>query len=137
MRFVVLGAGAIGGVLGGCLTEYGHEVVLIARGEHFDAMSRGGLRLESPDETITLPVLAVESPAAIDFREDDVVILATRTQGTAEAIRALASVGPATLPIFCAQNGGLELWGGDWPIEDQSSTGRSSTTGISRPVFRW
>ena len=35
MRFVVYGAGAIGGVLGGRLHEAGHEVVLIARGAHF------------------------------------------------------------------------------------------------------
>ena len=33
MRFVVYGAGAIGGVLGGRLHEAGHEVVLIARGD--------------------------------------------------------------------------------------------------------
>jgi 2-dehydropantoate 2-reductase len=105
MRFIVLGAGAIGGVIGGRLTEYGHEVVLVARGQHFDALSHGGLRLESPEETTMLPVPAVESPDAIDFRDDDAVILATKSQDTADAIRALASVAPARLPIFCAQNG--------------------------------
>ena len=67
MRFIVLGAGAIGGVIGGRLTEYGHEVVLIARGEHFDALFHGGLRLESPEEATTFPVPTVASTAAIDF----------------------------------------------------------------------
>jgi 2-dehydropantoate 2-reductase len=33
MRFVVVGAGAIGGSLGGRLAAAGHEVVLVARGE--------------------------------------------------------------------------------------------------------
>ena len=38
MRFVVVGAGAIGGVLGGRLHQHGHDVVLVARGEHHDAI---------------------------------------------------------------------------------------------------
>ena len=50
MRFVVLGAGAIGGVVGGRLAEHGHDVVLIARGAHYEAIRDNGLRIESPDE---------------------------------------------------------------------------------------
>jgi 2-dehydropantoate 2-reductase len=33
MRCIVLGADAVGGVVGGRLLEYGHDVVLVARGE--------------------------------------------------------------------------------------------------------
>ena len=49
MRFVIFGAGAIGGVIGGRLFEHGHDVVLVARGEHARVLQRDGLRLESPD----------------------------------------------------------------------------------------
>ena len=57
MRFVVYGAGAIGGVVGGRLAEAGHEVVLIARGEHHDAIRVDGLRLVVPDgEVVTVAV---------------------------------------------------------------------------------
>ncbi|HEY5155609.1 MAG TPA: 2-dehydropantoate 2-reductase N-terminal domain-containing protein, partial [Acidimicrobiales bacterium] len=49
MRFVVVGAGAIGGVVGGRLVQAGHDVVLVARGAHADVMSRGGLTLRSPE----------------------------------------------------------------------------------------
>ena len=45
MRFVVYGAGAIGGVVGGRLAQHGHDVVLIARGDHHDAIRDDGLRL--------------------------------------------------------------------------------------------
>ena len=48
MRFVVYGAGAIGGVVGGRLAQHGHEVVLIARGDHHDAIRDHGLRLSPP-----------------------------------------------------------------------------------------
>ncbi len=51
MRFVVAGAGAIGGVVGGRLAEFGHDVALIARGAHAHAMRRDGLALHSPSGT--------------------------------------------------------------------------------------
>ena len=50
MRFVVYGAGAVGGVVGGRLAQHGHEVVLIARGDHHDVIRDRGLRLVVPDE---------------------------------------------------------------------------------------
>jgi 2-dehydropantoate 2-reductase len=42
MRFVVYGAGAIGGVVGARLFQQGHEVVLIARGAHHDGLRDRG-----------------------------------------------------------------------------------------------
>jgi 2-dehydropantoate 2-reductase len=42
-RYIILGAGAIGSVIGGMLTKGGHEVVLIGRGVHMDAVADDGL----------------------------------------------------------------------------------------------
>ena len=53
-RFVVVGAGAVGGVVGARLHQHGHEVVLVARGAHHDAIRAGGLRLDAPEESVTL-----------------------------------------------------------------------------------
>ena len=89
MRFVVYGAGAIGGVIGGRLFEHGQDVVLIARGAHHDAIARDGLRLVDPDRDITLPVPVVDHPAQLSFSADDVVVLAMKTQDTASALAAL------------------------------------------------
>ena len=105
MRFIVLGAGAIGGVVGGRLAQHGHDVVLIARGAHYDAIRDHGLQIESPDETATIPVPVVNTPAAISWSGDDILLLATKTQDTDAALAALAEAAPATLPVFCAQNG--------------------------------
>lgn len=105
MRFVVFGAGAIGGVLGARLHQAGEEVVLIARGAHGEAIARDGLRLETPEEVSVLRIPVVEDPAAVSWREDDVVLLATKTQDTASALGALAAVAAERVPVVCVQNG--------------------------------
>ncbi len=105
MRFVVYGAGAIGGVLGGRLAEHGADVTLIARGPHLEAIRERGLTIESPDATVTVRVPAVASPAAATIGEDNVVVLAMKSQGTVEALKALAECAPASTRVVCAQNG--------------------------------
>lgn len=47
MKIAVMGAGAVGAYYGGALTRAGRDVVLIARGEHGEAMRRDGLSVES------------------------------------------------------------------------------------------
>jgi len=109
-RVVVYGAGAIGGVVGGRLAEHGHDVVLIARGEHGRALREGGLRLESPDEVVRLPLPCVERPSDLELAPDDVVVLAMKTQDTPAALDALAEAVCAQAldrapAVVCAQNG--------------------------------
>ena len=42
MRFVIFGAGGIGGTIGARLFQGGEDVVLIARGPHHDQLARDG-----------------------------------------------------------------------------------------------
>lgn len=105
MRFIVYGAGGIGSVVGGRLFEHGHDVVLIARPEHAAAIAADGLRIESADGTITVPVPVVTDPRLLTFTEDDVVFLAMKSQGTLEAVRTLAQVTPRGTPVVSLQNG--------------------------------
>ena len=104
MRFVVFGAGAIGGVLGARLHQAGSEVTLIARGPHYEAIRRHGLTLETPDETSVLKIAAVDDPAGIEWRGDEAVLLTMKTQDTAAALAALRALAPATVPVVCVQN---------------------------------
>ena len=104
MRFVIYGAGAVGGVIGGRLFQHGHDVVLIARGPHFEAIRDRGLRLVDPDGEVTLPIPVVDAPAAIEWRPDDVVFFTMKTQDTTRALDPLAAVAP-DVAIVCAQNG--------------------------------
>ena len=105
MRVVVYGAGAIGGVLGGRLFENGGDVVLVARGPHYEAVRDRGLRIETPIGDRVVPVPVVDHPARIDWGDDDVVVLAMKTQDVVGALDALGAAGAAGVPVACAQNG--------------------------------
>ena len=105
MRFVVYGAGAVGGVIGGRLFQAGHEVTLIARGDHLRALQRDGLTLAAPDATADLAVPAVASPAEASPGDGDVVVLAMKSQHTAAAVAELALAASPEVAVVCAQNG--------------------------------
>jgi 2-dehydropantoate 2-reductase len=105
MRFVIYGAGAIGGTIGARLFQAGHDVTLIARGEHLDALQTKGLTLRSPEEDVTLPIPAVGSPGEAGLSPGDVVLLAMKTQHTADAVATLARAAPPGVAVACAQNG--------------------------------
>lgn len=104
-RFVVYGAGAVGGTIGGRLHEHGHDVVLIARGDHGAACHRDGLVLRTAEGEVTLAVPTAGHPDELKMGEDDVVILAMKTQDTLDALSALGRQAPPQTPIVCAQNG--------------------------------
>ncbi|HUA71031.1 MAG TPA: 2-dehydropantoate 2-reductase N-terminal domain-containing protein, partial [Solirubrobacteraceae bacterium] len=82
MRFVIFGAGAIGGVVGANLHESGHDVALIARGAHYEAIRSNGLTLETPHRTTVLEIPVAESPDAVHWTGDDLVMVATKSQDT-------------------------------------------------------
>jgi 2-dehydropantoate 2-reductase len=105
MRFVVYGAGAVGGVVGARLFENDNEVLLIARGPHHDALRSQGLRIEDPDGEQTLPIPVVDHPAGIDWRRGDVALVAVKSHHSPEAFAELAAVAPPGLPVVCLQNG--------------------------------
>jgi 2-dehydropantoate 2-reductase len=105
MRYIVYGAGAIGGVIGACLFEQGREVVLIARGAHLAAMRQQGLRAVFPGREFVQQIPVAGHPSEIEFREGDAVLLCMKTQDTAEALEALEACAGSDLPVFCVQNG--------------------------------
>jgi 2-dehydropantoate 2-reductase len=106
VRFIVFGAGAIGGVVGGRLLEHGGEVGFIARGEHGRAIAANGLLLVSPADSITLRTdLIAERPDDLEWRPDDVVLLAVKSQDTADALVALSRSAPPSVSVVCLQNG--------------------------------
>ena len=111
-RTIIIGAGAVGGGIGGRLQQAGGDVVLVARGDHLRVLRERGLRLRTPEEDVTLPVTAVDGPAEVELRADDVLVLATKTQQAADALRSWADApvedgGTAgeRLPILLATNG--------------------------------
>ncbi|MCC8140272.1 MAG: 2-dehydropantoate 2-reductase [Lachnospiraceae bacterium] len=74
MKYLIIGAGGTGGILGYKLTKGGKDVTLIARGEHLRAMQEQGLTVHRiwDGQTENLPVKAV---SAEDYQEQPDVIL--------------------------------------------------------------
>ncbi|MFE9249709.1 ketopantoate reductase family protein [Streptomyces sp. NPDC007088] len=113
MRYIIIGAGAVGGTIGGRLAQAGREVVLVARGAHLTALRERGLRLVTPDGDHTHRLTAVDGPGALgELRADDVLVLAVKTQDTTAALEDWAhrpvaggSTAGERLPLLCAQNG--------------------------------
>jgi 2-dehydropantoate 2-reductase len=113
MRFVMIGAGAVGGVIGARLAQGGNDVVLVARGAHLAALRETGLRLVTAAGTEMLSIPAVEGPAELgELRPGDVLVLAVKSQDTGTALAQWAAVPVAgggiaadRLALVCAQNG--------------------------------
>jgi len=104
MRFIIYGAGGIGGVIGGHLARTGHDVVLIGRPGHVKAINENGLRLITPTGTHILQIPSVTGPEQIEFTADDVACFCMKGQDTEGALRDLQAV-VDDVPVFCFQNG--------------------------------
>lgn len=105
MRWVVYGAGAVGGVLGARLYDAGRDVVLVARGPHLEGIRERGLTLATPDGTRTLPLPAVGTATELDTGQPTTVLLAVKSHQTHAAIEDLTgSLSPST-PMVSVQNG--------------------------------
>lgn len=106
MRFVVIGAGAIGGSIGGYLAGAGNEVVFVEKSPATEkAVKEKGLIVRGLKGEHNLKVPIVSSSKKVKFRDDDVVILATKCYDTQDALNELYAAGGSSLPILCAQNG--------------------------------
>lgn len=103
-RFIVFGAGAVGGVVGARLAQAGHDVALVARGAHRDAIAERGLRIDDPDASATLDLPVTDDVATLDPGAGDIVLVAVKSQHTPDALRALSPFAP-DLPVVCLQNG--------------------------------
>ncbi len=101
MRYVVLGAGAVGGCIGYQLAEAGHNVLLIARGDHGAVISERGLTLREPTKEGTRPFACLPSAQEYEYLPGDLLILCVKSQDVSSA---LALVDPR-VPVYCAQNG--------------------------------
>jgi len=67
MKIAVIGAGAIGSVIGGLSSKAGEDVTLIGRKPHVDAINRNGLILEGESGKTVIQIKAAEN---LDFKPD-------------------------------------------------------------------
>jgi 2-dehydropantoate 2-reductase len=85
-EFAILGAGAMGSIVGAHLARAGHSVVMLARGRRADQVGTAGLAIRGLAE-FTVPVRTVSEPARLAGA--GTLIVAVKTPGTAAALAAL------------------------------------------------
>ena len=111
MRYLVVGAGAIGGTVGAYMLRAGEDVAFTDKDrDHVEAMRRDGLKIQGYEETFSLPVQAMQLEELADLgTAPEFVLLAVKAQHTREALMAaMPAIGPKTA-VVSLQNGLNEL----------------------------
>ena len=110
-RYVVIGAGALGGLLAAELHTSGVESLLVARGAHGEAIRTDGLRIRRPDATDVVRVPVASGPEEVTLRPDDVLVLGVKSQDVEAVLQAWSWLPvegggvAADLPVLTLQNG--------------------------------
>ncbi len=103
LRFAIMGAGAVGCYFGGMLARAGHQVTLIGRGAHVQAIRQQGLRLDTQTFDETLQVSATTDVAAV--RDAQIVLFCVKSTDTVSAAAQIAPhLDPAAI-VLSLQNG--------------------------------
>src|SRR5580692_4326740 len=103
MKIAVMGAGAVGCYYGGMLARAGHDVVLIGRPQHVEAIERQGLRLET--QTFDERIRVAASTEASAVRGAQLVLFCVKSTDTETGA---ASIRPYLAPdalVLSLQNG--------------------------------
>ena len=104
MKVLVMGSGGVGGYYGGILSRTGHDVTLVARGQHLEAIRRNGLRVESVHSgDFTVRTGVTDRPNQVHTAE--LVLFCVKSYDNDQAIELIRpAVGPET-SILTLQNG--------------------------------
>src|SRR3970282_719378 len=105
MKICIVGAGAIGGLMGAKLALAGEEGTLIARGAHLEAMQKNGVKLieEDGSEHVARNVKATSKLS--EAGKQDVVILALKAHQVEPIAKEIPSLFHDKTIVVTTQNG--------------------------------
>ena len=103
MKTAVMGAGAVGCYYGGMLARAGHEVVLIGRPQHVEAMRRDGLLLDTKAFQTHVPVQADTAVSAMQGAK--LVLCCVKSTDTESAAADMAPYLEPDAVVLSLQNG--------------------------------
>ena len=103
MRIAVMGAGAVGCYYGGMLARAGHEVVLIGRPQHVDAVRRDGLFMDTQTFQAHVPMQANTEASCIKGAK--LVLCCVKSTDSASAAAAMAPHLEPDALVLSLQNG--------------------------------
>ena len=105
MKICIVGAGAIGGMLGARFAQAGHDVTLILRGANLTAVQQNGLKLIEEDGNELLVKQIKATSALAEAGVQDVVILTLKAHQVAAIAAELPALMHAETRIITMQNG--------------------------------
>lgn len=101
VHIVILGAGAIGSIYGASLSSR-HDVVLVGRRDHVDAINRDGLRVTGLEEA----VYRVRASTVLSrLPTNALILLTTKVSGSSTACEAIRDLLEPDMTLLCVQNG--------------------------------
>src|SRR5689334_2040596 len=103
MKICIYGAGAVGGLMAAWLARSGHDVSVVARGAHLDAIRRGGLRLRSGEAVDAFKVRASDDPRELGAQ--DYVLVTVKAQSLTSVAQSIGPLLGSTTCIVTAMNG--------------------------------
>lgn len=102
MKIAIMGAGGMGGYIGGRLSSAGRDVTFVARGEHLKAIKQYGLRVQSPAGDFDIkPARATDDPGEVG--KVDLILFCVKSYDAIEAaniIKPMISPNTAILPVL-------------------------------------
>ena len=110
MKYLIYGAGGIGGCLAAFLAQGGKDVSLIARGAHLEAIQKNGLVLETGHGTFAVPVRACEQEQVTD--KPDVIFVCVKgysLEGTLPTLKRLSDGHTIVIPLLNIYGTGARL----------------------------
>ena len=106
MNFVVFGAGAVGSTLGGILALKNHQVLLVCRKSHSQAIEeQNGLRMKSGTGDYFASLKSVEKLKSGSLGDDICILFTPKSNDTQTCVEQLSKVAPKDTPIVSFQNG--------------------------------
>jgi 2-dehydropantoate 2-reductase len=131
MKICIYGAGAVGGLIAAWLARSGHDVSVVARGRHLEAILAQGLRVRSGGSVEPYRVRAAADPAKLG--PQDYVLVAVKAQSLPEVAAGIGPLVGADTSIITAMNGvpwwffdRLRFGGGAQRLESLDPGGRLS-----------
>ena len=134
MKILVYGAGAVGGYLGGRLSQHGHDVTLITREVTADFINQFGLEITEDEETVTAHPKAVLSVAQAfaDKQEYDLIIMSMKSYDLEAALDPLVAFCPDPKLIISTQNG-IDV---ERPLTEQFGEEKVISGSVTTPIRR-
>jgi 2-dehydropantoate 2-reductase len=122
MKTTIIGAGAIGGVIGAYLAKAGSEVEFVdINEEHVKAMKKNGLTIREKESTFTVPVKAYTMKELVEKNEPlEEVFLCVKALHTKEAVRNIKCLLTDRSYVVSFQNGLCE-----YEIAEEIGLGRT------------